>query len=101
MSVFHVSGLAELKELVFAGLNRKQKSSLREYARTSYAVSHFLNAKRIGNYFAPSSALKTLAHFASSPHRSVKTDWPYSKDWASSARTSSVRSIYGQDGAYD
>ena len=51
------------------------------------------------------SVLKTLAHFISSPPRNVKTDWPYSKDRASLARTSSVNSdleqshsIYGQDG---
>ena len=34
------------------------------------------------------SALKTPAHFASGPYSSVKTDWPYSKGKASTARTS-------------
>ena len=38
-------------------MNGKRKSTPREYARASCAVSHVSNAKRIGNYFAPSSAV--------------------------------------------
>ena len=38
------------------------------------------------------SALKIPVHFASSCRMSVKIDWPYSKDRAGSARTSSVSS---------
>ena len=80
---FCLLGLAELKELVFAGVNGKRKS-------TPHA-----SLPRIGNCFAALSAIfgtRNSSHFASSPHRSVKTDWPYSKDRASSARTSSVSS---------
>ena len=49
--------LAELKELALDGVNGKRKSSLHEYVLASCAVSHVLNAQRIGNYFASSSAI--------------------------------------------
>ena len=91
----HLSGLVELRELVFASVNGRRKSPPHEYVHASCAVSHVFNAKRIGNYFAPSPAIfgtQTPTHFVSGPRKSVKTDWPYSKDRASSARTSSVSS---------
>ena len=56
-SAFHLSGLPELKELVLAAVNGKENSTSFEYARASCSVSHVFNAKRIGNYFAPSSAI--------------------------------------------
>ena len=76
-----------------SGVNGKRKSTPRELVRASCSVSRVFNATKIGNYFAPSSAIfgtQSSAHFASSPRRGVKTDWPYSEDRASSARTSSV-----------
>ena len=54
---FHLSGMAELKELVLAGVSGKGKSTPREHARASCAVSRVFNAKRIGNYFATSSVI--------------------------------------------
>ena len=54
---FHLSAVAELKELVLPGVNGKRKSTPREYARAIYAVSHVFNPKRIRNYFAPLSAV--------------------------------------------
>ena len=53
---FHLSGLAELKELVLAAVNGKWKSTPHAYACASCAVSRVFNAKSIGNYFALSSA---------------------------------------------
>ena len=57
MGDFHLSGLAELKELVLAGINGKRKFTPHEYVRASCAVLNVFKAKRIGNFFAPSSAI--------------------------------------------
>ena len=56
-NAFHLSGLVELIELVLAGVNGKQKLTPRENAGASCTFSHVFNAKRIGNYFAPSFAV--------------------------------------------
>ena len=60
---FHLLGLAELKELVLAGVNGKRKSTPREYARASCAVSQVFDTKSIGNYSALSSAIFGTQNF--------------------------------------
>ena len=75
VSIFNCSGPAELKRTS-------------EYACASCTVSHVFNAKRVGNYLSPSSAMfgtQNPCTLASSPRRSVKSDWTYLKDRASSA----------------
>ena len=89
---FNLSGLAKLKELVLAGVNGKQKSTPCECQLCSLACFQCQKYQKLFCTIisVQYSALKTSAHFASSPCRSVITIWPYSKEKASSARTSSV-----------
>ena len=97
---FHLSGLADLKALVLAGVNWKAKVHSSRVRAWELRCLACFQCEKDWKVFC--TVVKTPAHFASSPRRSAKTDWRYSKD--SSARTmfcqfsEPTRSIYGQDG---
>ena len=83
VSILNCSGLAELKRTSSCRYKWKSETPLLASTRVRVALSRMFSMPKgleiIWHHRLQYLAFKTLAHFASSPRRSVKTDWPYSK----------------------